>query len=647
MIWILLLYVAAVLASPLKGDTHDLKDFLVSSLPGLYSNIPKGEVPLMFAGQLELYPENNTHYFFWKFSDKHKVPEAQNRTIFWLNGGPGCSSMDGALMEAGPFRINHNQEVTYNPGLWHKAGDIVFVDQPAGTGFSYTDEYDHDLDQITWEFLRFLERFYEMFPEDADNDIYFAGESYAGQYIPYIVDRILKHNKGSVKPYNVKGLLIGNGWISPNEQSLSYLPFSVQAGLINSDNPQWSRLLTQHEHCQKIVNNIDATFDGKLHDYEVSSGTCEGILNLILSATRDKANPEAECVNMYDFTLRDSYPSCGMNWPPDLDTVKPFLNDDSVKAQINLQNAKAWHECSGNVGKHFKARNSVPAIHLLPGILEEVEVVLFNGNRDIICNYMGTESMIKKLTWGGKRGFSDPESSLDWIHNGSVAGYIQSERNLTFVNVFDASHMVPFDVPEVSRALIDLVTHNFDTDEKVVGGETKGQVKTFPLGERQAREAKKVEAKPTTSATTASTTSYPSAAYSSYPLEASDSDSDSDDEHPQESTSRITRLIQLLVIAVLIWGVIALYNSYRSRPTSIIKTRPNSGRKKNVQWADQLRQFQEDNDIPQQGILSKALNKLKRSDGRGTYAPTASDDIELQSQNTDDFVISSDEETPK
>lgn len=74
------------------------------------------------------------------------------KTIFWLNGGPGCSSMDGALLETGPFRIDENEKVIYNNGSWHKFGDIIYVDQPAGTGFSFTNEYITDLDQVAWYF---------------------------------------------------------------------------------------------------------------------------------------------------------------------------------------------------------------------------------------------------------------------------------------------------------------------------------------------------------------------------------------------------------------------------------------------------------------------------------------------------------------
>lgn len=638
-------------ANPLKGrGTAAQNAFLVTTLPGMHENVRSDDLPVMYAGQLELFPENKTSYFFWKYSDTHKLPEAEKRTIFWLNGGPGCSSMDGALMEAGPFRVNDDKKIIYNNGSWHKLGDIIFVDQPGGTGFSFTDKYDHELDQVTSHFLRFMEKYYELFPEDRDNEIYFAGESYAGQYIPYIADGILRYNKNlkdGQQPYNLKGLLIGNGWVSPNEQSLYYMPYSVQAGIIKPDNPQWGSILHQQEKCQKIV---DAN-SGSVSVAEVESSTCEAVLTMILSATTDSRNPDQACFNMYDYTLKDSYPSCGMNWPPDLVNIGPFLNDPMVKMNLNLVRAKKWQECSGRVHSSLQAKKSAPAVNLLPSLLNELPIILFNGNRDIICNYLGTEGFIKTLTWGGATGFSGDVDVLDWVHDDNLAGYVKSERNLTFINVFDASHMVPFDKPEVSRALMDIMAGNYDT-KNAEDGSNKRQLVTLPVGERQRKIAESEAATPVES--TPEESSLPSLTVPEEeiaPEPTSSEESASSSDVPEDPpTGRITRLIQLAVIIVLIWGVCVLYSLYRSRPSSIIKTGP-SGKKKNVQWADQLRQFEEEDQqfqrLKNQGIFSKALNKLTGASSEPRYDPVA-EDIELGDAvpvgHPDNFIIESDDE---
>lgn len=648
--FILLVLVQGLLGFALPPKSaRSLKDHhLVTTLPGLYENIPKDEIPLMFSGQLELYAENKTYYYFWKFSDIHKLPENKNRTTFWLNGGPGCSSMDGALMEAGPFRINSDKKVTYNSGSWHKASDLVFVDQPGGTGFSLTDEYDTELYQITNDFLRFLDLYFEEFPEDRGNELFIAGESYAGQYIPYIAQGILKRNKNlkdNEMPLKLKGLLIGNGWISPNEQGLSYVPYSVQAGIISPDHPDWLKILHQHEQCQDIVNKIDPN-DKSLNRLEMSSNICDRILTLILEATIDKSNPDEACYNLYDYTLKDSFPSCGANWPPDLSYVTPFLGSNAVMNALNLDVKTTWQECSGGVGRSLKAKNSIPSVHLLGDILKEVPVILFNGNRDIICNYMGTESFIKKMEWNGQKGFSNDEV-IDWIHNNVTAGYIRAERNLTFINVFDSSHMVPFDKPEVSRALLDIMTGNYDQEDKAYV--------TYPLGERYDRLEEENRVKENKPIVSSSSISMP-ASTSGLTMQASESSEPNSTTVETDSSgtgTRITRLIQLLVIVVLIWGVYILYTSYKSGPSSIIKSGPSNGRKKNVQWADQLSQFEDDEQFTptNQGFFAKTFSKFTNSDG-GNYSQLNkySEDIELgdqdpaQSTISDDFIIASDDE---
>ncbi|CAI5760213.1 unnamed protein product [Candida verbasci] len=623
--------------------------YLVTDLPGLYFNIPKDEIPLMFSGQLEVDKDTETSYFFWKFEDNKKI--FTNRTTFWLNGGPGCSSMDGALLETGPFRINSDKKVTHNNGSWHKLSDMIYVDQPGGVGFSKTSEYLRDLDQISDYFLKFMDAYFNIFPDEINNDIYLSGESYAGQYIPYIAQGILNRKEGN--KYNLKGLLIGNGWVSPNEQSLSYLPFFVDKKLIDTNNPQWLTILKTHENCQKIVNKIDSTFkDGQIHDYEIDSGECESILNKLLRATN---NHGESCINIYDYNLRDSYPSCGMSWPNELSNVYPFLRSDEVMNDLNLQYKKEWVECNGRVGGHFKARNSVPSIHLFPELLQQIPIILFNGANDIVCNSVGVLSYIKKLSWGGVTGFQNDTNQIDWIYNDSSVGYILQERNLSFINIENSSHMVPYDLPDVSRALMDLITENYDKRDN--NGKT--EFVTYPFGHRKEK-VPDLEPKPKpeeipTPAT--SSTSSSSTTTESITKESSSSTSTSLPDSSTEPTgSKITRLIQLGVILILIWGIYILYSSYKSRPSSIIKKpkkKSSKKKKKNVQWSDQLNNFDDDSDgigSPSQknngGFLSKLNpfqsnqdNKYNRINNQYT------DDIELN-ENLDDFIIASnDDET--
>ena len=37
-------------------------------------------------------------------------------------------------------------------------------------------------------------------------------------------------------------------------------------------------------------------------------------------------------------------------------------------------------------------------------MLEKIPVMLFVGDQDLICNYVGIESMIQAMTWNGETG---------------------------------------------------------------------------------------------------------------------------------------------------------------------------------------------------------------------------------------------------
>jgi len=81
--------------------------------------------------------------------------------------------MDGALMEIGPYRLKDDAHLEYNEGAWDEFANILFVDQPVGTGFSYvdTDSYIHELKDMANQFVTFLEKWFTVFPEYEHDDV--------------------------------------------------------------------------------------------------------------------------------------------------------------------------------------------------------------------------------------------------------------------------------------------------------------------------------------------------------------------------------------------------------------------------------------------------------------------------------------------
>ncbi len=185
------------------------------------------------------------------------------------------------------------------------------------------------------------------------------------------------------------------------------------------------------------------------------------MLQDILRATTKNSGDGDQCYNMYDVRLMDSYPSCGMNWPPDLTSVTPYLRRSEVIQALHVDRDKrtGWTECSGSVSGAFLAQNSKPSITLLPGLLEHMPIILFSGEKDLICNHLGTEELIHNMEWNGGKGFELAPGTWaprrDWTFEGEPAGIYQEARNLTYILFYNSSHMVPFDYPRRTRDMLD------------------------------------------------------------------------------------------------------------------------------------------------------------------------------------------------
>lgn len=212
-----------------------------------------------------------------------------------------------------------------------------------------------------------------------------------------------------------------------------------------------------HKACQEKLAEDGARDRVKIDE-------CENVLSSVLEQTRDSHLPaDQECLNMYDVRLRDSYSSCGMNWPPDLSAMTPYARRTDVHAALNIdpQKQTGWTECNSGVGEAFKARKMPPSVQLLPELLAEVPILLFSGDQDLICNHLGTEALIHGLSWSGGTGFELPGAPdtwaprRAWTFEGEPAGFWQGARNLTYVLFYNASHMVPFDLPRRSRDMLD------------------------------------------------------------------------------------------------------------------------------------------------------------------------------------------------
>lgn len=87
-----------------------------------------------FSGYLNVSDAKALHYLFF---ESQSAPET-DPLVIWFNGGPGCSSMLGFAQEHGPYIINSGTDYWIeNEWSWNKEANMLYIEAPAGVGFSY------------------------------------------------------------------------------------------------------------------------------------------------------------------------------------------------------------------------------------------------------------------------------------------------------------------------------------------------------------------------------------------------------------------------------------------------------------------------------------------------------------------------------
>ena len=169
-----LLASSAVLAADKKAD-------VVEALP-LCAPLPSK----WYSGYLPVTETKALHYVFIESLSN----PATDPILIWFNGGPGCSSLLALFQEHGPYVVDDGEYfIKDNPEPWNKRANILYLESPAGVGFSIaglpSDAQHNDMSQSK-DAKAALLNWYKFFPEYLMNDLYIAGESYGGIYTPYL-----------------------------------------------------------------------------------------------------------------------------------------------------------------------------------------------------------------------------------------------------------------------------------------------------------------------------------------------------------------------------------------------------------------------------------------------------------------------------
>jgi carboxypeptidase C (cathepsin A) len=155
--------------------------------------------------------------------------------------------MLGFLQEHGPYSLADGAtNFTKNDYSWNKEATMIYIESPAGVGFSLCPDWTECLynDFNTAEDNRkaVLSLISTKFPELKTNDLYISGESYAGIYVPRLVEQLDWYignctiTKTCEYVPNLKGFIVGNGVTDYNfDNAAAYLEMTFWYGLISTE----------------------------------------------------------------------------------------------------------------------------------------------------------------------------------------------------------------------------------------------------------------------------------------------------------------------------------------------------------------------------------------------------------------------------
>ncbi|CAM6105506.1 unnamed protein product [Calypogeia fissa] len=424
----------------------------ISSLPGA-PEIGFGQ----YSGYVTIDEKAERALFYWFFEADVKDPQSAPLTL-WLNGGPGCSSVGGgALSELGPFYPSKDgKSLIKNPYSWNKVSNVLFLESPAGVGFSYSNtssDYRTGDAKTAADSVEFILKFLELYPVYAKSPFYISGESYAGHYVPQLAAALLEKNKElGESAVNFKGIAVGNPWTDAtidNYGAIFYwwshalISDKTYKGIIETCNFNVGGL-SQNQQLSQVdcTAYVDAAgyLMGNIYGYEIYVDVC-----LSASAAAETKHFAKQlnrqgvgAIGARPLTATDSYDPCVDN------EVEEYLNQPDVQKALHVDVPGIpyrWADCSDIV--HYSYSDLLSSVIPVYDILLKsgIQILIFSGDTDAIIPVTGTRAWINTLNLNITR---------DWrpyYVNSQVGGYVTEYDGLTLATVRGAGHMVPYTQP--------------------------------------------------------------------------------------------------------------------------------------------------------------------------------------------------------
>ncbi|KAM3714378.1 hypothetical protein ACB098_01G329700 [Castanea mollissima] len=399
-----------------------------------------------FSGYVTVNEQHGRALFYW-LTEATSFPE-KKPLVLWLNGGPGASSVAyGASEEIGPFRINSTGSSLYlNEYSWNREANLLFLESPAGVGFSYTNTSSNLKDsgdkRTAEDALVFLISWMSRFPQYKNREFYIAGESYAGHYVPQLAEKIVEYNKALLQPaFNFKGFIVGNPSFDNYYDKIGIITYRWSHSMISDKSYQYIlkecnfKEVNESSVCAGAQTYAERYELGFVDQYSIYTTPCITLINDTWNPPRLKNTLLHRRVSGYD--------PCTVHY------AEKYYNLPEVQkamhANVNgiLHN---WTAFSADVNSNWTDSefSMLPTYKKL--FATGLRIWVFSGDTDSVVPVISTRLSLNHLNLTVKTKW------YPWYADDQVGGRTEVYDQLTFATVRGAGHEVPKSQPK--RALI-------------------------------------------------------------------------------------------------------------------------------------------------------------------------------------------------
>jgi len=373
-----------------------------------------------------------------------------------------------------------------NPYTWNNFSSILYLESPAGVGYSYCDTaaclQSNDTTTAA-DNLAAVQWFFDQWPQYRANDFYITGESYAGIYVPMLALAVWEANQGSPNPIALKGIMVGNGCIGTEAGVCSRTLLAsfrtrlqdwrghglVPLNLYMAAEAACGDWVTNTTACWRAFTTAAAATSAHIDIYDMY-GPCHYNYTAVATSNEEleaaAASIDAGAVLTTPLAHAWRVPPPLGAWGPvnclDAGDITAYLNQPAVVAALHAVSPLTWIVCTANIS-YTKTMTDERAV-VYPTLLEaaHLRVLIFNGEADACVPWADNEawtlSMNYTIAAPWRAWMWDPDNVGGYITQFTVDG--GANATFAFTTVRGAGHMVPQYQPQAAWSMANRFINN-------------------------------------------------------------------------------------------------------------------------------------------------------------------------------------------